>query len=114
VAIPGWKIDPPGVRSALVKTIAAISPMKEHATTCAEALYSAGYATGSDRVKQALAGFSEHHQYTIPLVFKRTSNCLRGATLATNAYLLADREMAERAQHNAVAAPTVEQLGRGR
>ncbi|MCP2337578.1 DUF6507 family protein [Actinomadura rupiterrae] len=113
MAIPGWNIEPLGVRSALSKTITAIQPMEGYARTCGEALYDAGYASGSDRVKAALAGFSDHHRNTIPLIFKRTSNCVRGAALATNAYLRADEEMAARAQRNAIAAPRVEDLRGG-
>ncbi|MDL4773659.1 MULTISPECIES: DUF6507 family protein [Thermomonosporaceae] len=112
MSIPGWNIDVAGVRSAQARTIAAIEPLQGYAETYGEALWSAGYATGSDRITQALDGFGEHHRHTLPLAAKRTSNCIRGATLATNAYLSADEEMAARAQHNATIAPRPDQLGK--
>ncbi|MFD0692104.1 DUF6507 family protein [Actinomadura fibrosa] len=112
MAIEGWNIHVAGVRSALARTIAAIEPLKGHAETYGDAMYSAGYASGSDRIKAALAGFGEHHQYTLAFAAKRTSNCIRGATLATHAYLTGDEEMAENAQRNAGRAPTPADLRR--
>ncbi|MBT2210793.1 DUF6507 family protein [Actinomadura sp. NEAU-AAG7] len=110
MAIPGWDIEITGIRSAVARTIGAIDPLEGHAKTYTDALYDAGYSSGSDRVKQALAGFGEHHRYTLPLVVVRTSNCIRAVTTATNAYLRADEEMAERAQRNAQKAPRVADL----
>ncbi|MFI0485003.1 DUF6507 family protein [Actinomadura sp. 9N215] len=106
MAIPGWNIEVAGVRSAIARTIAAIEPLENQAKTYIDAASSAGTASGSSLINKALLGFGEHHQYTLALAAKRTSNCIRGVTLATNAYLRADAEMAEKAQRNARVAPT--------
>jgi len=110
VTLRGWDIDLPGIRSTISKTIAAIEPLEKHAKTYADALDAAGDASGSNVVQAAVTGFGQHHLFTLPLLAKRTSNCIRGLTLAANAYVAGDEEMAERAHRMALKAPRPEDL----
>ncbi|WP_344941303.1 DUF6507 family protein [Actinomadura miaoliensis] len=110
VTLRGWDINLGGVRSTIAKTIAAVEPLEKQAKAYADAMEAAGKASGSEVVNAALLGFGQHHLYTLPLLARRTSNCIRGVTLATNAYLAGDREMAERAHRTALTAPRPEDL----
>ena len=106
MTIQGWDISVPGVRGAIAETMAAAEPLPKHDKTYREALAHAGELTRSNRIKAALAGFGQHHQYTVALAVQRTANCIEGVSEATNAYLRGDEEMAREAQRNARVAPT--------
>ncbi|RKS76558.1 hypothetical protein BZB76_1914 [Actinomadura pelletieri DSM 43383] len=112
MAIDGWNIEVAGIRAAVARTIAAIEPLEGQAKTYLDAASSAGTASGSGRINEALLGFAQHHKYTLALATKRTANCVNGVTRATNAYLRGDAEMAEAAQRNARIAPTPADLGK--
>lgn len=110
MTLRGWDVQLGGVRSTIAKTIAAVEPLEKQAKSYVSAMEAAGKASGSGVVQTALNGFIQHHLYTLPLLSLRTSNCIRGATLAANAYVTGDEEMAERADRTATKAPTVEEL----
>lgn len=105
---PRWDIKPEGVRGVVTRTAAAAKPFEDQYKAFAANFNAAGQNCQSGLVAQALTDFATHHEQTMPLIMKRTSNSLNGAVQATNAYLRGDHEMMLEAQRNAAKAPVLD------
>lgn len=102
-----WDIDPLGVRAVVQRTQAAAAGFTRGGKKYQSGAQQAAATCDSPIVTQALAIFAEHHQDTLAYLVTKTAAALTGAVKATNAYLVGDLEMAERAQRQAVRASAV-------
>jgi hypothetical protein len=105
-AMPRWDISPSRVQGVLGQTEAVAQEFEPQLRAMNSALQGAAGESSSQIVAGALSGFAtESAGPALQSVFERTSACMSGAALATNAYVEGDLEMARNAQSAASAAP---------
>ncbi|WP_433327213.1 DUF6507 family protein [Spirillospora sp. CA-294931] len=110
MTINGWDLDVPGVQGVLRRTATDYEPIAETMKSFPDTCENAIMFSGSDLVGKALSDFAQHEAKALVTLYARVANCITGASKATNAYLAADRAMAETAMRSASAAPDIKRL----
>ncbi|MFI0481580.1 DUF6507 family protein [Actinomadura sp. 9N215] len=108
MALKGWDIEPHGVADVLGKVthqVAGGEGLAGEARRFGNNVKGAAEATQSKIITHALGEFFNDYSRTLLGMGAKTFSCVTGASKATKAYLLADREMAEQAQQSAIHAP---------
>ncbi|MPZ64242.1 MAG: hypothetical protein GEU83_01500 [Pseudonocardiaceae bacterium] len=103
--MPGWDIQPAGVRGVLGQTEGVASEFDGQLAGWNAARQEAVGQSSSTIVAGALEGFAEAQAASVGFVFTRTGAAVNGAGQATNAYVEGDLEMAANAQAAVSAAP---------
>ncbi|CAL9519896.1 hypothetical protein SUDANB121_03833 [Nocardiopsis dassonvillei] len=110
-----WDIDPPGVGGVLTEVFTTLGDGSGDAldgtmNTMAEEILAAATASCSAPVQNELYNFLEHYSGLAEAMVTRAGSAMEGCSLAVDAYLAGDLEMAEEAQNNAGVVDSVDPM----